>query len=70
MRPLAPTDRDDAPGASGRASGDATDGGPTHDEAPTSDDPVRFELVMGERRWRAAREAGLATVPALSLIHI
>ena len=65
VRPLAPTDRDDGPGASGRASGDATDGGPTHDEAPTSDDPVRFELVMGERRWRAAREAGLATVPAI-----
>ncbi|MEJ5914617.1 ParB/RepB/Spo0J family partition protein [Pseudokineococcus sp. 1T1Z-3] len=29
--------------------------------APT----VRFELVMGERRWRACREAGLATVPAV-----
>jgi ParB family chromosome partitioning protein len=25
----------------------------------------RFELIAGERRWRAAREAGLATVPAL-----
>jgi ParB family transcriptional regulator, chromosome partitioning protein len=24
-----------------------------------------FELIAGERRWRAAREAGLATVPAL-----
>lgn len=24
-----------------------------------------FELVVGERRWRAAKEAGLATVPAL-----
>lgn len=24
-----------------------------------------FELVAGERRWRAAREAGLATVPAM-----
>lgn len=24
-----------------------------------------YELVAGERRWRAAREAGLATVPAL-----
>lgn len=25
----------------------------------------RYELVMGERRWRAAREAGLDTIPAL-----
>jgi ParB family transcriptional regulator, chromosome partitioning protein len=24
-----------------------------------------FELIAGERRWRAAREAGVATVPAL-----
>lgn len=24
-----------------------------------------YELVMGERRWRAAREAGLVTMPAL-----
>jgi ParB family chromosome partitioning protein len=24
-----------------------------------------FELIAGERRWRAAREAGMATVPAL-----
>jgi ParB family chromosome partitioning protein len=28
-------------------------------------DGARFELVVGERRWRAAREAGLATIPAL-----
>lgn len=28
-------------------------------------DPLRFELVMGERRWRAARQAGLAQVPAI-----
>jgi ParB family chromosome partitioning protein len=25
----------------------------------------RFELIAGERRWRAAREAGLETIPAL-----
>jgi len=25
----------------------------------------RYELVMGERRWRAAREAGLTTIPAI-----
>lgn len=30
------------------------------------DDPeVDFEIVMGERRWRATREAGLETVPAI-----
>jgi ParB family chromosome partitioning protein len=25
----------------------------------------RYELVMGERRWRAAQEAGLTTIPAI-----
>jgi ParB family chromosome partitioning protein len=25
----------------------------------------RYELIMGERRWRATREAGLATIPAI-----
>jgi ParB family chromosome partitioning protein len=29
------------------------------------DAPAPYELVVGERRWRAAREAGLATIPAL-----
>ena len=28
-------------------------------------DGGRFEIVAGERRWRAAKRAGLATVPAL-----
>jgi ParB family chromosome partitioning protein len=27
--------------------------------------PGRYELVMGERRWRAAREAGLTSMPAI-----
>ncbi len=36
---------------------------PTPDE--DADDPVRFELVMGERRWRAATEAGMARIPAI-----
>ncbi len=25
----------------------------------------RYQLVMGERRWRAAQQAGLATIPAI-----
>ena len=29
------------------------------------DEGPRFELVMGERRWRASREAGQATIPAI-----
>lgn len=27
--------------------------------------PGRYQLVMGERRWRACREAGLETIPAI-----
>lgn len=27
--------------------------------------PDTFELVMGERRWRATQQAGLATIPAI-----
>ena len=26
---------------------------------------ARFELVMGERRWRAAQQAGVETIPAI-----
>lgn len=29
------------------------------------DAPVRYQLVMGERRWRAAQKAGVATIPAI-----
>ncbi|MGL4744772.1 MAG: ParB/RepB/Spo0J family partition protein [Dermatophilaceae bacterium] len=32
---------------------------------PSANDPVRYEIVMGERRWRASREAGKQTVPAI-----
>ena len=27
--------------------------------------PAGYELIAGERRWRAAREAGIETLPAL-----
>ena len=36
---------------------------PEKDRKPGS--PVEFELVAGERRWRASRRAGLGRVPAL-----
>jgi ParB family chromosome partitioning protein len=26
---------------------------------------ARYQLIMGERRWRAAQEAGMATIPAI-----
>jgi ParB family transcriptional regulator, chromosome partitioning protein len=32
------------------------------EEAPSG---VRYQIVMGERRWRAAQEAGLTTIPAI-----
>ncbi|BBX75617.1 ParB/RepB/Spo0J family partition protein [Mycobacterium shinjukuense] len=33
--------------------------------APGSPRGARYQIVMGERRWRAAQEAGLATIPAI-----
>lgn len=32
---------------------------------PHPDDPDRFQIIAGERRWRAAQAAGLHEVPAL-----
>ncbi|MBC7292363.1 MAG: ParB/RepB/Spo0J family partition protein [Actinotalea sp.] len=31
----------------------------------TDADGARYELIMGERRWRATQQAGLATIPAI-----
>lgn len=32
---------------------------------PDASAPGRYELIMGERRWRATQAAGLATIPAV-----
>ncbi|RZT24601.1 chromosome segregation DNA-binding protein [Mycobacterium sp. BK558] len=32
---------------------------------PGDDHAPRYQLVMGERRWRAAQQAGVATIPAI-----
>ena len=37
--------------------------GPGADAA--DDEGARYELIMGERRWRATEQAGLATIPAI-----
>jgi ParB family chromosome partitioning protein len=36
-----------------------------NDEAGQAADGVRYEIIMGERRWRASQAAGKATVPAI-----
>jgi ParB family chromosome partitioning protein len=38
-----------------------------HQESPSSDGVERpvYELIMGERRWRATQAAGLAVIPAI-----
>jgi ParB family chromosome partitioning protein len=33
--------------------------------SPDGDEGPRFELIMGERRWRATQAAGLAVIPAI-----
>ncbi len=33
--------------------------------SPDDDGTARYELIMGERRWRASQEAGLSTIPAI-----
>jgi ParB family chromosome partitioning protein len=35
------------------------------DQLDSAAEGVRYELIMGERRWRASQEAGKATVPAI-----
>lgn len=32
---------------------------------PVPGEPTSYELVMGERRWRASQRAGLSTIPAI-----
>jgi ParB family chromosome partitioning protein len=34
-------------------------------ELPGNGDGARYQLVMGERRWRASQEAGLSAIPAI-----
>jgi len=35
------------------------------DQSPDGVEPPQFELIMGERRWRATQGAGLAAIPAI-----
>jgi ParB family chromosome partitioning protein len=38
---------------------------PIQTAVPQAENARRYELIAGERRWRAAREAGLTTIPAI-----
>jgi ParB family chromosome partitioning protein len=38
---------------------------PVATQEGAEDDGVRYELIVGERRWRASREAGRETIPAI-----
>ncbi len=62
VRRVAAADRG-ADDAADDGADDRAGGGAGHGDAATSG--ARYELVMGERRWRASRAAGLTTVPAI-----
>jgi ParB family chromosome partitioning protein len=54
-----------APGAGGASDAGAAGDAPAGGGEPPGGSVQRYELVMGERRWRASQMAGLAEVPAI-----